>query len=187
MEFLHQNQKDDGGFSLEENEGNINETFWIVNVLEAYAWILDYNPVGIYSFISKKLNELLVDPIESLRSRIPDISKLVISLCIIWKKFIEHIERLIFSQLEKQKYVDVKQLENSFGLVHGIDEILLYLNLSYVFNLKIVDNDTEFQIFISRLGEREKLYMGEFYKQIHYNSIVSLSDIYKKMKRKNKE
>ena len=185
LEFLHQNQKDDGGFSLEENEGQITDTFWIVNVLESYAWILDYNPVGIYSFISKKLSELMVDPIKSLSSYIPEISKLLITLCVIWKKFIEHIERLIFNQLERQKYVDVRQLENSFGLAHGIDEIILYLNLSYIFNLKIVDNDTEFQIFISRLGEREKLYMREFYKQIHSSSIVSLSDIYKKMKRKN--
>ena len=185
LEFLHQSQKDNGGFSLEENEGQINETFWTVNVLDAYAWILDYNPVGIYSFISKKLSELILDPIESLSSRIPEFSKLLITLCVIWKKFIENIERLIFNQLEKQKYVDVKQLENSFGLAHGIEEIILYLNLSYIFNLKIVDNDTEFQIFLSRLGEREKLYMREFYKQIHNNSIVSLSDIYKKMKRKN--
>ena len=52
IQFLHQNQKSDGGFGFKDDGSDIKDTFWIVNALESYSWLMDYNPVGIYSFIN---------------------------------------------------------------------------------------------------------------------------------------
>ncbi|MCJ7648686.1 MAG: hypothetical protein MUP85_08740, partial [Candidatus Lokiarchaeota archaeon] len=102
----------------------------------------------------------------------------------IWKKFIEHIERVLFRQLERHKYIDIRQIEKTFGLFHGIDEIVLYINLSYSFNLKIIDNKKEFQSFLSEIDKKLAFFLQEFYTQLGEKSIISLSDILKKQKSK---
>ncbi|MHA1669032.1 MAG: prenyltransferase/squalene oxidase repeat-containing protein [Promethearchaeota archaeon] len=184
IQFLHQNQKGNGGFSFKNDGSDINETFWIVNALESYSWLIDYNPVGIYSFINLQLNQIL-DPNNLINiKQISDLSKLIILLCLIWKKFIEHIERVLFRQLERHKYIDMHQIEKTFGLYHGIDEIVLYINLSYSFNLKIIDNKKEFKSFLSELDKKQALFLQEFYTQLGEKSIVSLSEILKKQKSK---
>ena len=184
IQFLHQNQKGDGGFGFNDDGSDINDTFWIVNALESYSWLMDYNPVGIYSFINLQLNQIL-DPNNLINiEHLSDLSKLIILLCLIWKKFIEHIERVLFRQLERHKYIDMHQIEKTFGLFNGIDEIVLYINLSYSFNLKIIDNKKEFKSFLSELDEKQAFFLQEFYTQLEEKSIISLSEILKKQKSK---
>ena len=184
FQFIHQNQKGDGGFGF--NEGSdINDTFWVVNALESYSWLMDYNPVGIYSFVNLKLNQFF-DPNNLIIDikQLSDLSKITILLCLIWKKFIEYIERVLFRQLERYDYIDIHQIEKTFALFHGIDEIILYINLSYSFNLKIIDNKKEFKSFLSKIDEKKAFFLQEFYTQLEEKSIISLSEILKKQKSK---
>ena len=182
IQYINQNQKSDGGFGFNDVGSDINDTFWIVNALDSYSWLMDYNPVGIYSFINMQLNQIL-DPNNLINiEQLSELSKLIILLCLIWKKFIENIERVLFRQLERHKYIDMHQIEKTFGLFHGIDEIVLYINLSYSFNLKIIDNKKEFKIFLSEIDKKQAFFLQEFYAQLGEKSIISLSDILKKQK-----
>ncbi len=92
IQYLLQFQKENGGFSFKKLTGRINTTFWITFALDNYSWLLDYNPVGIYSFINSTLNEILSENTSPNLIKLMDISKLIILLSIIWNKFINEIE-----------------------------------------------------------------------------------------------
>jgi len=185
LQTLYQYQKNDGGFSLFKQEGNISDTFWIANVLNIYSWKLDYNPASIYSFINIRIKKILENKNNWNFFSLKQVSRLIIILSLIWKKFVEEIERVIFRQLEKEKFIDVNQIKTRFGLAHGIEEIILYLNLSYTFNLRILDNFIEFNNFIQNFSQGKKILLQEIYEQIKKNSVISLSDIYKRYKSSN--
>ena len=189
LEYLHEFQKEDGGyhFDSDTNKGDIETTFWIVNVLEAYAWMMDYNPFGVYSFISLKLNQFFAGIVEPNQSLLKEITQLLITLSIIWSKFIAEIERIIFRQLESNQYLDINQLKTSFGLTGPIEEIISYINLNYTFTLKVVDNKIEFAQFIRNLEAEKKEILNKFYDELYDKSIVSISKIYKKFEKKHKD
>ncbi|TXT63465.1 MAG: hypothetical protein BAJALOKI1v1_720005 [Promethearchaeota archaeon] len=177
LEFLHQFQKDDGGFSFKKEKGKVNTTFWISYTLEHYAWLLDYNPSGIYAYININLNRILMSKSLWDSTRLMKFSKLIILLSIIWKKFIEEIERVVFKEIEEAEYIDVKQLNSLFGLNEVIDEIISYINLNYTFNLKFLHNEVEFKNYLRNLSPREKVLAAELYERLSNKSIVSLTDI----------
>jgi hypothetical protein len=184
IQYLHQFQKDDGGFSFKKEKGRINTTFWISYTLESYAWLLDYNPSGIYSYININLNRILLSKSLWDVSRLIKLSKLIIILSIIWKKFIEEIERVIFKEIEEKDYIDVNQLNSLFGLDEVLDEIISYINLNYTFNLKILNNKIEFKNYLRNLTPREKALASELYERLSEKSIVSLTDIMNKFNSK---
>ncbi len=180
IQYLHQFQRSNGGFSFKKQIGRIDATFWIVYVLHNYSWLYDYNPVGIYSFINMKLNEILrtQDNLDTIK--LMEISKLIMLLSIIWNKFIEEIERVIFIQLEKDQYIDLNQIQGAFGLHGAIEEIILYINLSYTFNLRILDNQKEFQNYANNLDQRFKILVTTIYEKLSEKSVISLTEIIKK-------
>ena len=181
LQALLQNQTRDGGFNFKNQEGDIDATFWIVYLLENYSWLIDYNPVGIYSFINFNLMELLKDFLSNLTSeKFEELVKLIISLCFIWNRLIDHLEKLIFKQLEEKNYINVDLIVKTFGLKYGIDEISSYIGNFYNFKLEIVDNVKNFYRFINNLNEAQSTFFQEFYDILHQKSIVSLSDLYKK-------
>ncbi|GAG99859.1 unnamed protein product, partial [marine sediment metagenome] len=59
IQYLLSFAKANGGFSFKQNQGRINTSFWMVYALDIYSWLLDYNPMGIYSFINSRLNGIL--------------------------------------------------------------------------------------------------------------------------------
>jgi len=187
IQFLHEFQKEDGGFSFREDEGKVNTTFWISYTLEKFSWILDYNPSGMYSFISHKLNQILINESTWELHSIINTSKLIIILSTIWNKFIEEIERTLFKELEKNDYIEIKQLKTLFGISDVIEEIISYINLNYTFNLKILDNKIEFRNYLRNLIPSQKTLASELYEQISNKSIVSLSDIIDKFNTKYPE
>ncbi|GAH59977.1 unnamed protein product, partial [marine sediment metagenome] len=84
IQFLYQFQKENGGFGLDLENEEIDTTFWIVNILNIYSWLIDYNPARIYSFITEKLDNVFREQEKwSLRILI-DVTQLVILLSIIW-------------------------------------------------------------------------------------------------------
>ncbi|MBN1803365.1 MAG: hypothetical protein JW891_17775 [Candidatus Lokiarchaeota archaeon] len=180
IQYLYSYQRENKGFSFKKVEGQINTTFWVVYALNNYSWILDYNPMGIYSFINAKFQDILVAELNPIK--LMELSKLAILFSIIWEKFIQEIERVLFKQLEQEKYVDLNQIKNTFGLVHGIEEVISFINLNYTFNLRILDNRVEFKNFIRNLGKGLQSIAREFYDRLSNNSIVSLSDISKRYK-----
>ncbi len=184
IQYLHQFHKDDGGFSFKKEKGKINTTFWISYILENYAWLLDYNPSGIYSYININLNRILISKALWDAIGLIKFSKLIILLSIIWKKFIEEIERVIFKEIEENEYIDVNQLNSLFGLDEVLDEIISYINLNYTFNLKILNNQIEFKNYLRNLTPREKILASEFYERLSEKSIVSLTDIMDKFNSK---
>ncbi len=186
LQLLQQLQKENGSFSFTQGD-NIDITFWLVYILELYSWLLDYNPAGIYSFITQKLKEILKTPENWNPELLNETSKLIILLSLVWKKFIEEIERVLFRQLEKEKYVDINQLKSTFGLVEYIDELVLYINLNYNFKLQIIDNEIEFQNFISNFSYGKKEFFKIFYNKLNNNSIISLSELFKKFKAEHLE
>ena len=179
IQFLLQYQKEDGGFSFQRTKGTLNTTFWLVYTLDNYYWLYDYNPIGIYSFLNSSLNEILSkrNPIKLM-----ELSKSIILLSIVFTKFINEIERVIFKQLELEKYVDLHLITKKFGLTNGIGEVLSYINTNYRFNLKILDNSLEFNNFVRNLKNGEKIIIQEIYEQLQQNNIISLKDIFKRYK-----
>ena len=186
IQFLHQFQKENGGFSF-SNIDSIDTTFWVAYNLENYSWLLDYNPAGIYTFINKKLSEVLGNQANWSSSTLNKISKLIILLSFIWKKFIDEIERVVFKHLEKEKFIDLNHIKTTFGLSNNIEELISYINLNYNFNLKILNIEIEFSNYIRNLSQGKEEFFHEFYKKIKSNSVVSLTDIYKKYKALNIE
>ncbi|UCD01434.1 MAG: hypothetical protein JSV23_11250 [Promethearchaeota archaeon] len=186
IQFLQQLQTESGGFSFNQSE-NISTTFWMVYVLEQYSWLLDYNPIGIYSFINKKLKDIIDDQDNKNSNNLKEISKLIILLSLIWKKFIDEIERVVFRQLEKEKYVDLSQLKTTFRLTEQFEEVISYINLSYNFKLTIIDNEIEFKKYISNLSHGKKEFLQNFYDKVNQNSIVSLSELFKQYRAQNYE
>jgi hypothetical protein len=185
LQYLHQFQKENGGFSFKKINGRINTTFWLVYVLDIYQWLLDYNPMGVYSFINYKLNEILSESSNRIPIRMMELSKIITLLSFIWKKFINNIERLLFKQLEQEKYVDLNQIKTSFGLTHGIEEVISYINKYYIFNLRILDNKVEFNNYIRNFNQEKKAFVLDLYDKIKENSIVSFKKKYlKKLKSK---
>jgi hypothetical protein len=177
IQFLHDFQKDDGGFSFKKEKGNIDTTFWVSYTLENYAWLIDYSPSVLYSFINININRILISKSSWDATRLMKFSKMIILLSIIWRKFIEEIERVIFNEIEKKEYIDVNHLNSLFGLDEVLDEIISYINLNYTFNLKILNNHFEFKNYLRNLSPREKILAEELYERLSKKSIVSLTDI----------
>ena len=182
IEFFYEHQTPDGGFSFKSDLGEISQTFWIVYTLKNYSWLIEYNPTSVFSFISEKLIEIISDSSEAYFDLLPRVSMLTILLSQIWDKFIEQIERVIFKQLEKEQYIDIGQIRRTFGLDHGIEDVILYINLSYNFNLELINNKNQFDIYLENLSTGVQVILREFYSQLSNKSIVSLSDIHKKYK-----
>ncbi|MFX1493411.1 MAG: hypothetical protein ACFFBZ_03950 [Promethearchaeota archaeon] len=182
LQFFHQFQKYDGGFSFSNGEGNIDDTFWIIYTFNHFPWLMDYNPARIYSFINKNIQSLFENSNEETSLLSLNLSKSTVLLSFIWKKFIGQIERLIFKQLEKDGFVDVKHIKTAFGITHGTEEIILYTNLSYNFKLKIINNTLEFNDFLKTLNNGLKVIANEINNQLKENSIICLSDILKRYK-----
>ncbi|MFX1567601.1 MAG: hypothetical protein ACFFCV_04445, partial [Promethearchaeota archaeon] len=178
IQFIQQLQKENGGFSFNQFD-DIEITFWIVYVLELFSWMLDYNPAGIFSYINKNLKLILSEQTNWTSDKLKDTARLIILLSIIWKKFIEEIERLLFKQLEKDQFFDVNHLKTTFGLEEYSDELISYINLNYNFNLQIVNNEIEFKNFIKDYSLGKKSFFQNFYNKLLNNSIVSLTDLFK--------
>lgn len=182
IQFLLQYQKEDGGFSFQRTKGTLNTTFWLVYTLDNYYWLYDYNPIGIYSFLNSILNEILNNESNRNPIKLMELSKSIILLSVVFNKFINEIERVIFKQLELEKYVDLHLITKKFGLSNGIGEVLSYINTNYRFNLKILDNTLEFNNFVRNLKNGEKIIIQEIYEQLKKNNIISLKDIFKRYK-----
>ncbi|MBY8988817.1 MAG: hypothetical protein KGD61_10210 [Candidatus Lokiarchaeota archaeon] len=182
IQFLYQFQKENGGFSFIYEGEDIDSTFWVVNILHIYSWLIDYNPARIYSFITEKLDYIFKETTSWNLKNLREVTQLVILLSIIWNRFIEEIERVVFKHLETNNFIDLNQIKNTFGLSHGLEEIVLYINLNYTFTLKKVDNTSEFNKYIQNLNQGKKVIIQEIYEQLDDNSIISLSDIFKKHK-----
>lgn len=178
IQFLQQQQKEDGGYSFNQTVEN-STTFWIVYDLEQYSWILDYNPTGIYSYINQNLKEILKVQDNWNSINLEKVSKLVILLSLVWKNYIAEIERMIFKQLEKDKYIDINQLKTTFGFEKYIEDLISYINLNYNFNLEILDNEFEFKNYINDFNQGKKEFFQIFYNKLNNNSIVSLTDLLK--------
>ncbi len=183
IQFLYQYQKLDKGFSFKKEQSQVNTTFWIVHVLTSYSWFLDYNPIGIFSFINSKMKEILDG--EMTLIKMMDLSRLTILLSMIWKKFIQEIERFLFKQLEQEGYINLKQLSNTLGLIEGIEEVISYINLNYTFNLRILDNNLEFNNYSRGLSKGKRMFAKEVYENLKHNSIISLTDIHKQYRMNN--
>ncbi|MFW9821724.1 MAG: hypothetical protein ACFFE4_02235 [Candidatus Thorarchaeota archaeon] len=183
---LHQNQKETGGYGFNQFE-NIDDTFWIVYVLSLYSWSLDYNPSGVYSFINNQLNEILSFKERWNVNSLVSTSKLIILLSLIWSKFINEIERVVFKELEREKYINLNQLKTTFGLSRNLEDFISYINQNYSFNIRILDNKIEFKNYNRNLKKGIREFIQEFYEQINQKSIVSLTEMFKKYKTLNFE
>ncbi len=74
----------------------------------------------------------------------------------------------------------MNQVKTAYGLTHGIEEVISYINSYYTINLKILDNKVEFRNYLVNLNERNSLIASTISDQLLNNSIISLSDIIKK-------
>ena len=184
IQYLHEFQRENGGFSFKTENGKTNTTFWITYVLSNYIWLMDYNPSGVYSFVNLKLSRIINDTSSWTSKKLIEASKLIITFSLIWDKFIEEIERVIFKQIEELKYIDIKQLKSLFGLSEVVEEVISYINLNYSFNLKILDNKIEFKNYLRGLTFSERELASELYEQASNKSIISLTDILNKFNMK---
>ncbi|MFX1345193.1 MAG: hypothetical protein ACFFAI_08785 [Promethearchaeota archaeon] len=186
IQNLLQFQKETGGFGFSQME-DLDETFWIVYTLNTFSWILNYNPSGVYFYINTKINEILNSEDNWTSIQLMETSKLIILLSLIWKKFIDEIERVLFKGLEKENYVDLNQLKTTFGLSNDIEDLISYTNLNYNINIRILDNNIEVKNYIRNLSKGKQEFIQKFYSQINSKSIVSLSDMFKRYRTSNFE
>ncbi len=186
IQYLQQLQNEDGGFAFNEND-EINSTFWVGYLLELYSWFIDYRPLRTYSFINNKLKEILKIQDEWNSKKLNDASKLVILLSFVWKKFIDEIERILFKQLEKEKYIDLNRLKTTFGFIEQIEEITSYINLNYNFKLKFIDNEKEFKNYIGNFSNGKQKFFQNFYDKLNNNSVISLTGLIKQYRTLNYE
>ncbi|MFW5895693.1 MAG: prenyltransferase/squalene oxidase repeat-containing protein, partial [archaeon] len=177
LKYLNEHQKNDGGFNFSEDRSSINETFWTVYTLHTYSWFFDYNPAGIYSFINSNLTKILKNKENWSPKRIKDISKLIIVLSLIWEKFIDEIERAIFKELENKTFLNLDKITCLFGLSDVMEDIISYINLNYVFNLRILDNEHKFHNFVKGLNAKEQIIAKDVYNSLKENSVISISEI----------
>lgn len=180
IQYVYQFQRKNGGFSFRNGMGNINATFWVVWVLHNYNWFIDYDPSSIYSFCINKINGIINQEGDWNLTDLTDVSKLTIILSLIWKKFIDEIERIIFKELERKNYINLNRIQDIFGLDNTIKEVITYINLNYNFNLKILTLKNEFTNFVNNLDSKKKLLATIIYEEISENIYISLSDILKK-------
>jgi len=185
IQYLYQFQKESGGFSFIFEDEDVDTTFWVVNILHIYSWLIDYNPARIYSFITEKLDEIFRENSNWNLKILREVTQLVVLLSMIWHRFIDEIERVVFRNLEATNFIDLNQIKNTFGLKHGLEEIVLYINLNYTFTLKKVDNTLEFNQYIQNLSQGKRAIIEEIYENLNDNSVISLSDIFKKYKGSN--
>ncbi len=177
LKYLHQFQQNDGGFSFKENVGKINETFWIIYVLENYSWFFDYNRGKIYSFLSTKIKGLNHDYSSFNTLKLMDISKIILMCSFIWSKFIEEVERTAFRHFDINTSLDLNILKKELGINEGIPEILRHINQKYNFNLEILDNEIEFNNYLRNLT-RENAYLAKsVYASIKNNSVIYLNKL----------
>jgi hypothetical protein len=162
-----------------EEKYSIDLSFWLIYSLDVYSWLFDYNPVSFFSYINQNLNKLLKSEINWNREQIYDISKLVICLSIIWKKFFQRFESTLFKQLERENFVDFFQISIDFDLIDIIDEVIEFLNLNYKFELVIVDNEKRFLDFLGTLSADEKLIAPTIYNLISKKNKIAISEIQK--------
>jgi len=186
IQSLHRYQKETGGYGFNQIE-SLDDTFWIVYILSLYSWLLDYNPSGVYSFINNQLNGILIRKENWDVGQLVATSKLIILLSLIWKKFINEIERVVFKELENEKFIDLNQLKTTFGLSSDIEDLISYINLNYSFKIRILDNKIEFKNYLRNLSKGKQKFIQSFYDQISKKSIVSLSDMFKNYKKSNLE
>ncbi|MFW9820824.1 MAG: hypothetical protein ACFFE5_14545 [Candidatus Thorarchaeota archaeon] len=186
LQFLQQQQKESGGFSFNQ-ENEIDTTFWTGYTLELYSWLLNYNPTGIYSYINQKLVDIISIQENWEIFKLKEVSELVVLLSLIWQKFIDEIERVIFKQIEKEKYIDVNHLKATFGFTEYVEDIISYINLNYNFNLQVLDNEAEFKNYINDLSQGKKKFLEIFYEKLQNNSIISLTDLSKRYRIINNE
>ncbi|MFX0023088.1 MAG: hypothetical protein ACFE9S_12245 [Candidatus Hermodarchaeota archaeon] len=186
IQFLQQQQKENGGFSFGQ-EDTINTTFWLGYTLELYSWLLDYNPTGLYSYINQTLKEIITNKENWEFPKLNVVSKLVVLLSLVWQKFIDEVERVVFKHLEKENYIDVNHLKTTFGFAEYVEDIMSYINLNYNFNLQVVDNEAEFRKYINDLSQGKKKFLQIFYDKLKDNSIVSLTDLSKRYRIINNE
>ena len=186
VQYLLQFQKASGGFGFTQLE-NLNDTFWIVYILSNFSWLIDYNPSSVYFYIHNKLREVLSSEENWNRLKLVETSKLIILLSLIWKKFIDEIERTLFKKLERENYIDLYLLKTTFGLSDDIEDIISYINLNYNFNLRTLDNKIEYKNYIRSLSEGRQIFFQSFYDEINTKSIISLSGMIKKYRIANVE
>ncbi|MFW9783418.1 MAG: hypothetical protein ACFFFB_14140 [Candidatus Heimdallarchaeota archaeon] len=186
IQYIHQLQKNTGGFGFNQAE-NTDDTFWIVYTLNKFSWLLDYNPSAVYLYIIFNLDNILKNKEVWNSLHVIVVSKLIILLSLIWNKFIDEVERVLFKELEKNSYINLNQLKTTFGVSDNIENIISYINLNYNFNLRILDNNIEFKNFLRNLSKGKQEFIKEFYNQIKNKSIISLTEIYKKYRALNSE
>ncbi|MFO8018635.1 MAG: hypothetical protein R6U96_08370 [Promethearchaeia archaeon] len=177
LEYLNGQQKEDGGYNFSEERSTINETFWTVYTLHTFSWFFDYNPAGIYAYINSHLTKILANKDNWSPRKIQDISKLIIILSLIWEKFIDEIERAIFKELEDKTFLDLNKITCLFGLSDVMEDIVSYINLNYVFNLRIINNEHKFHNYIKGLNAKEQIVAKAVYNSLRENSVISISDI----------
>jgi len=182
IQYLTQFQKENGGFSFKKIEGRINTTFWVVYALDIYSWLLDYDPISIYPFINSKINVILNKETYRNLLRMMELSKLVILLSIIWRRFIDQIERVILKNLESDKFVDLNYIVSSFRLTYGIEDVISYINKFYTFNLRILDHHLEFTNHIRDLSPGMKAFLSDIYEKIKKEGITKLPSTKKDVK-----
>jgi hypothetical protein len=186
VQNILQFQKASGGFGFTQLE-NLNDTFWIVYTLNNFSWLLDYNSSGVYFYINNKLRDILRDEENWNIVKLAETSQLIILLSLIWKRFIDEIERTLFKELEKENYVDLYQLKTTFGLSDDIEDLISYINLNYNFNLRTLDNKIEYKNYVRSLSEGRQIFFKSFYDEINSKSIISLSGMIKKYRISNIE
>lgn len=179
LKYLHQFQQSDGGFNFQnKTAGDINQTFWITFVLENYSWLLDYNRGNVYSFLIKSLKDISPDLEIITTLKLMEISKILMTFSFIWPKFIGEVERTIFKNLEDNSVVDLSLIKKELGIKEGLQEIIRYLNQTYVFDLEILDNSIEFTNYLRTLNP-EMAYLAKLiHDKVKDNNIVFLNKVF---------
>ncbi|MBD3353176.1 MAG: hypothetical protein GF364_16970, partial [Candidatus Lokiarchaeota archaeon] len=178
--FLLGFQKKDGGFSFTSKvKGSVNETFWTVYAFENYKFLAEYPRGNVYAFLINHLKRINSNKDYTNALKLMEYAKIIVILSIVWKNLIEDLEDIIFNELTDSPVMNSNILSIKGGVRNADYEIIAFINLKYKLSLDLLDNNTRFTQFISRLTPLEKHFAVKIYKKIKQYVRIDLTEILK--------
>jgi hypothetical protein len=159
---LHKIQKSDGGFV------DVDNTFWISQTFKAYEWFIPYQAGPIFSYLVRNINTIGKNKsfAENISNQIVNTSQAIVLLTGIFELLTNEIEELLFTNMPKEKIIDLDILSIHGGLKGAEEAIIKFINSKYSLTLEIFKNEERFEDYLSYLQYPHREHAREIHKLI---------------------
>ena len=176
---LHKIQKSDGGF------GDVDNTFWISQTFKAYEWLIPYQAGPIFSYLVRNINTIgkIKSSSDQIGNLIVDASQNIVLLTCIFELLTNEIEELLFTNMPKEKIIDLDILSVHGGLKGAEEAVIKFINSKYSLTLEIFKNEERCKDYLSNLQYPKRDLAREIYKFIQNQSQLDIKTFRKNYNR----